>query len=88
MSEPIFLNFSGVPFFELKVQALLPQPPEASQAHMDRHVQEAAQEGIVVVQLSMFCCNDLFALDYDKLCYRITTLVALPTNCEKQNSLV
>ncbi|KAL6839051.1 hypothetical protein ACP4OV_031105 [Aristida adscensionis] len=37
-------RFTGLPFFELEVQALLPQPSEASQAHMDSHVKEAAQE--------------------------------------------
>jgi hypothetical protein len=36
----------GVPVFKLEVQALLPQPSEASQAYMDSHVQKAAQEGM------------------------------------------
>jgi hypothetical protein len=40
-----FLDISGVPFLQLEVQALLPQPTEASQAYMDCHVPEAAQEG-------------------------------------------
>jgi hypothetical protein len=46
-----FLDISGVPFLQLEVQALLPQLPEASQAHMDSHVQEAAQEGNLYTQL-------------------------------------
>jgi hypothetical protein len=53
-SNPIFsLNFSGVPCFEIEVQMLLAQLPEASQALMDSHVHEAAQ-GMGFTQLRIF----------------------------------
>jgi len=69
MSNPIFsLNFSCVPFSEIEVQMLLAQLPEASEAHMDSHVHEAAQEGMGVTQLRIFCfCYYLFALDYHQI---------------------
>ena len=44
-------QISGLPFRQLQVQALLPQSPQAGQAYMDSHVQEAAQEGL---QMSSF----------------------------------
>ncbi|OEL32649.1 hypothetical protein BAE44_0006332, partial [Dichanthelium oligosanthes] len=34
------------------------------QAHMDSHVTGSSTRRMGVAQLRMFCCNDLFALDY------------------------
>jgi hypothetical protein len=36
---------TGVPFFQLKMQALLHKQAEACKAYLDSNVQEAAQEG-------------------------------------------
>lgn len=81
MSNPIFsLNFSGVPFFEIEVQTLLAQPPEANQVHMDSHVHEAAQEGMGVTQLRIFCFSYyLFALDYHRIF--VIVLKVYNSNC-------
>ena len=35
----------GFPFFQLKMQEVLPQPLKAVKAYLDSNVQEAAQEG-------------------------------------------
>jgi hypothetical protein len=43
------------------MQALLPQPPEACEAYLDSHVQEATQEGIVLTALSILL--ELFGFD-------------------------
>ena len=61
--QSICIYFTGVPFRKLKMQALLPQPPEACEAYLDSNVQEATQEGIVLTTLSMVL--DLFGFDVD-----------------------
>jgi hypothetical protein len=48
---------AGFPLRELKMQALLPQPPEACKAYLDSYVQEAAQEGIHSCQdIRLYTC--------------------------------
>ena len=49
------------PFFQLKMQEVLPQPLKAVKAYLDSNVQEAAQEGdksfpLHSVFLCLFCC--------------------------------
>jgi hypothetical protein len=45
--ERNYICFIGVPFCQLEMQALLPQPPEACKAYLDSNVQEATQEGML-----------------------------------------
>ena len=57
--QSICIYFTGVPFRKLKMQALLPQPPEACEAYLDSNVQEATQEGIVQQSSVLHVCSVL-----------------------------
>jgi hypothetical protein len=54
MSYDNYTYITGVPFRQLKMQALFPQPPEACKAFLDSNVQEATQEGTVYLTPSTF----------------------------------
>ena len=49
------LSIRTHPLRKLKMQALLPQPPEAGKAYLDSNVPEATQEGIVLYRPDLKC---------------------------------